>query len=413
VDAVPVRIGERYQGRYQVVARIGEGAFAYVYQARDESGQELALKVLKESYLAEREVAERFQREIFAVASINSPHVIGLTDFGMSDQDFFMVTELVRGPTLRELLKKQRFSADEVEVVVGQIAHALAAAHAQDIVHRDLKPENVMLVGRGGAWQAKVLDFGFAKLPEIERKLDLAPLTRPRHLFGTPQYLSPEQIRGRPLDGGADLFALGVMTYEMLSGKRPWDGAEPMEIMTAVLRNLPPALPSLPPGLGERIDALNAFMLRALAKERAERPPSAEAFYGELVTALRGEGVGALPLKALSQVSSQSIELRLTRREDETEVSLPEDSTIPLAVSGVPNDTIPSPAMPSDKILVDTGSVPIDVDEPGNTGKRTTPFGRRSTEPTPPPRRRLAWLWLLLLVVAVAGAAFLAGRLTR
>src|SRR5581483_11089328 len=168
------------------------------------------------------------------------------------------------------------------------IAHALAEAHRHEIVHRDLKPENVLLVESGGGWQAKVVDFGLAKLPELERKLDLAPITRAGQLFGTPQYLSPEQIRGRSVDGGADLFALGVITYEMLAVRRPWDGSDPHQIMLDVLHNDLPALPRVPKELEPRVAELATFLRRALAKARADRPADATQFFSELSDALYG-----------------------------------------------------------------------------------------------------------------------------
>src|SRR5262245_15002506 len=151
--------------------------------------------------------------------------------------------EFIRGPSLRELIRTRQWSARDTQVILGQIAHALQAAHHKEIVHRDLKPENVMLVERqDGAWQCKVLDFGFAKLPELERPLGLEPLTRKGYCFGTPQYMAPEQIRGKPMDGGVDLYALGVITYEMLSGARPFDGTDAREILLSVLRQPAPAI---------------------------------------------------------------------------------------------------------------------------------------------------------------------------
>jgi serine/threonine-protein kinase len=265
---VPVRIGQRYKERYEVVAHVGEGAFAHVFRARElSSGRDCALKVLKEEYSETRDVIERFQREVFAIASINSPHVVSMLDFGIADveREFFMVMEFVQGPTLRELCgTHEPWAPEDVLVVVGQVAHALMAAHKREIIHRDLKPENVMLVERGGQFVAKVLDFGFAKLAELERTLELRPITRVGFCFGTPQYLSPEQIRGRPIDGGADLFALGVIAYELLAGRRPWDGKDPRAVMTAVLKTLPPPVLKLHPALMPRLEEVNRFLLRVL-----------------------------------------------------------------------------------------------------------------------------------------------------
>ena len=448
---MPVRIGQRYRDRYDVQRRIGEGAFAHVYRAHDaQGGRDVALKVLKDPYLTVKDVVERFQREVFAVASISSPHVVALYDFGISDDDFYIATEFVEGPSLREIMRARAWSASDVHVIVGQIAHALDAAHKQDIVHRDLKPENVLLVERpGGVWQVKVLDFGFAKLPELERKLGLEPLTRKGTCFGTPQYLSPEQIRGRSLDGGADLFALGVIAYEMLGGRRPWDGDDPREVMMAVLNRLPPPIAKLHASMQPRLEEVNRFLLRALGKDRAERPADAPEFFRELGTALFGTSVpelpGATPVGPLDSVSSQSIELHVVARADQTEVNetVDDDRKTRQFVTerpqrrGVPNDTIRSPAFDStsqesEKIIVDRSEdIPIFVAQGGRP--KTLPSGylpsldespprgpdsQKATLPLVAPRlpplerRRSPWrsFVIFLVMVAVAAGAFWLGR---
>ncbi|HEX4458765.1 MAG TPA: serine/threonine-protein kinase [Polyangia bacterium] len=385
---MPVQIGERYRDRYEVIERIGEGAFAYVFRAREPAaGRDVALKVLKEPYRQVRDVVERFQREVFAVATINSPHVVSLLDFGFADDEFFIVMEFVRGMSLRQLMMAEPWAPEDALVVLGQIAHALAAAHKHQIVHRDLKPENVMLVENDGLWQAKVLDFGFAKLADLERTLDLEPITRVGFCFGTPQYLSPEQIRGFSVDGGADLFALGVIAYEMLVGRRPWDGADPRAVMTAVLRTLPPPALALHPSLRGRLEEVNAFLLRALEKERKQRPADAVAFFEELQTALFGGAAaartalaGARPVTQMEDVTSRSIVLKPSpelaqRRFDATELdvdinaahAIDDRSTTQFKTQrSSPNlrgsDTVRESALDSTKHIVDKPSdIPIFV----------------------------------------------------
>ncbi|MCU1278948.1 MAG: hypothetical protein JWM53_2494 [bacterium] len=434
---MPVRIGQRYKDRYEVVAHVGEGAFAHVFRARElGSGRDVALKVLKEEYSDTRDVVERFQREVFAIASISSPHVVSMLDFGIADteHEFFMVMEFVQGPTLRELLgTHEPWPAEDVLVVVGQIAHALMAAHKREIVHRDLKPENVMLVERSGSFMAKVLDFGFAKLAELERTLELRPITRVGFCFGTPQYLSPEQIRGRPIDGGADLFALGVIAYEMLAGRRPWDGREPREVMTAVLKTLPPPVLKLHASLMPRMEEVNQFLLRVLEKERDERPRDAVAIFDELQDALFGGAAaardalaGARPISPIEDVTSRSIVIRpgasSSQRFDETEIDVARGERPPANAS----DTVRETAM------VDTGSIPIfvaerldsrylpplvELDEPArddDSGRSTLPRGTAQipkVAPPPAPRRSYASLVAAILIVLILlTAAFLAGR---
>jgi serine/threonine protein kinase len=439
---VTVRPGELYRERYQVLASIGEGAFARVFRARETAtGRDVALKVLKEGQ--SQDVMERFQREVFAVASISSPHVVSLLDFGISDDEFYIVMEFVEGPSLRDLLgTHEPWAAEDVLVVVGQIAHALAAAHKHQIVHRDLKPENVMLVERGGAWQTKVLDFGFAKLADLERRLELAPITRVGFCFGTPQYLSPEQIRGLPIDGGADLFALGVIAYEMLAGRRPWDGASAREVMTAVMKTLPPPVLTLHPSLRGRIEEVNAFLLRVLEKERDERPKDAVEFFEELQTALFGGAqaaknalAGARPVSPrLEDVTSRSISVKATRtseRQDATEI----DPVRRPASHAPGNDTVRETAIDSSAIRVDGGSdIPIfvatrgerlisqylppieieDADEPraksaDDSRKATLPRGA-ATATIPKARNSTGRLLVTFLVLVLLAVAFLAGR---
>jgi serine/threonine protein kinase len=451
---VPVRIGERYRDRYEVLERIGEGAFAYVFRARETAaGRDVALKVLKEPYRQVRDVVERFQREVFAVATINSPHVVSLLDFGFADDEFFIVMEFVRGMSLRQLMMHEPWAPEDALVVLGQIAHALAAAHKHQIVHRDLKPENVMLVEHEGLWQAKVLDFGFAKLADLERTLDLEPITRVGFCFGTPQYLSPEQIRGFAVDGGADLFALGVIAYEMLAGRRPWDGADPREVMTAVLRTLPPPALALHPSLRSRIEEVNHFFLRALEKERSQRPADAVAFFEELQVALFGGAAaartalaGARPVTPIEDVTSRSIVLRpspeLSRqRFDATEIDIQATSAIDdrsttqfkTQRGGNGSDTVRESALDSTKIVVDQPSdIPIFVAssdgrlpsqylpridalesadviaiDDSNSKRSTLPqvTSRIKKQPIGQWRLRMAWTVLVLLLLLLAFAA--------
>jgi serine/threonine protein kinase len=445
---VPVRIGQRYKDRYEVVAHVGEGAFAHVFRARElASGRDCALKVLKEEYSDTRDVVERFQREVFAVASISSPHVVSMLDFGIADaeHEFFMVMEFVQGPTLRELLgTHQPWAPEDVLVVVGQVAHALMAAHKREIIHRDLKPENVMLVERAGSFVAKVLDFGFAKLAELERTLELRPITRVGFCFGTPQYLSPEQIRGRPIDGGADLFALGVIAYEMLAGRRPWDGRDPREVMSAVLKLLPPPILTLHPSLMSRLEEVNRFLLRVLEKDRDQRPRDAVAFFDELQDALFGGAVaarnalaGARPVSPIEDVTSRSIVIRpqaSPQRFDETEIDPTHaNAERPAPASGASSDTVRETAIESESIPIFVAErldsqflPPLDLEDAraDDSGRSTLPRGTAQIPKSafaPPalargtqPRRSYARLVATALIVLILlTAAFLAGRYLR
>jgi serine/threonine protein kinase len=280
----------RLRGRFEILEQVGEGGFASVFRAKETTtGKIVAVKLLKDAYLKDQEVVERFRREVFAVASINSPYVVKMHDFGISGAEVFIAMEYVEGPTLREVMHERPWSANDIHVIVGQIAQALAAAHRQNIVHRDLKPENVILVGDAEKLQrqVKVLDFGLAKLAELERKLELEPLTRAGMCFGTPQYMSPEQIQGKPIDGAADVYALGVIAYEMIAGLLPWDGSDSREILLSVIKSPPPKIVRARAQV-KRVDELNRFLLRALAKDKKDRTRDAAEFFREFEIALLG-----------------------------------------------------------------------------------------------------------------------------
>jgi len=329
------------KGRFEVIEEIGEGGFARVYSARETTtGQRVALKVLKDAFQNDKEVIERFRREVFAVASINSPHVVGLKDFGISGDEFFIAMEFVEGPTLRDVIDQHDWSADSVHTIIGQIGAALEAAHEQGIVHRDLKPENVMLVsGPNDTMMVKVLDFGLAKLAELERNLGLAPLTRVGMCFGTPQYMSPELIYGKPVDRSVDVFALGVMAYEMIAGRRPWDGAAPQEVMVAVVKTPLPPITRTHASMSRRLDIINRFFQRVLAKKKDERPTDAAMFFRELSETLYGER-RALVVPSMNEASAElsAIQMRLPNRgarSDETQIDMspaiheqPSDKTV-------------------------------------------------------------------------------------
>ncbi|MEO6950439.1 MAG: serine/threonine-protein kinase [Polyangia bacterium] len=278
------------KGRFEVLEAVGEGGFARVYHARETTtGQKVALKVLKDGFQNDPEVMERFRREVFAVASIDSPHVVGLKDFGISGDEFFIAMEFVEGPTLREVMEQMDWSAETIHSIIGQIANAIGSAHTQNIVHRDLKPENVMLVsGPNDTMMVKVLDFGLAKLAELERNLGLAPLTRVGMCFGTPQYMSPELIYGKGVDRAVDLFALAVMAYEMIAGHRPWDGAAPQEVMVAVAKTPMPPITAVHASLAARIEPINEFFRRALSKRKDDRPSDAASLFDGLSIAMFG-----------------------------------------------------------------------------------------------------------------------------
>jgi serine/threonine-protein kinase len=249
----------------------------------------LALKVLLQEVSNSEEVAARFEREAMAAAHIDHPNIVGATDFGRTeDGALFLVLEYVEGQSLREILAHGRLTPLRALTIATQIASALARAHSMGIVHRDLKPENVMLLQRAGSEElVKVLDFGIAKMnPNMS---DGAPtpgstgpiLTRAGAIFGTPEYMSPEQAMGEAVDARTDLYALGITLYEMLTGQRPFDAANAVAMLTMHLTATPPPMSVRTPGV-EIPPALETLTMRLLAKKPDERPASGADVVAEL-----------------------------------------------------------------------------------------------------------------------------------
>jgi Tol biopolymer transport system component len=266
-------------GPYEVIAPLGAGGMGEVYRARDTRlGREVAVKVLPERVAKDPEALARFEREARTVAGLSDPHICSLHDVGTENDAQYAVFELLEGETLRERLSHGALAPSKAIELAMQMCQGLAAAHAKGIVHRDLKPENLFLTRKG----LKILDFGLAKLQPVGRgasgeeglskEQTLEQLTGPGVAAGTVGYMSPEQARGEPADARSDIFATGVVLFEMLSGKRPFRRATHAETLTAILREDPPELtaPSgpVPPGL-ERITH------RCLEKDPEDRFQSA------------------------------------------------------------------------------------------------------------------------------------------
>ena len=273
-------------GPYEIVAALGAGGMGEVYRARDARlGRDVALKVLPGEVAGNPDRLRRFEQEARAASAISHPNLLAVFDIGEQGGVRFLVTELLEGETLRDLLERGPLSAPKALELTAQFARGLAAAHERGIVHRDLKPENLFLTRDG---HAKILDFGLAKVlgptapEELATQVGGFPTrhgTAPGLVFGTVAYMSPEQVRGRPADARSDLFSLGVVLLEMLTGRPPFRRDSAAETMAAILKEEPPRLaPSgvqLPP-------ALERVVRRLLAKLPAERYPTARALLAEL-----------------------------------------------------------------------------------------------------------------------------------
>ncbi len=273
-------------GHYKISKRIGTGGMGEVYLATDmTAGRKAALKLLPERFTSDAERLKRFQQEAHAVVGLNHPNILTIYEIGEDHSTHYIASELIEGETLRQRLMRGRMEVGEALDVAIQVASALAAAHEAGVVHRDIKPENIMLRPDG---YVKVLDFGIAKLAEsafAEATADGAGSmtlaeTNLGSILGTVRYMSPEQARGAPVDKGTDIWSLGVVLYEMLTGHAPFTGETPGEVMASILEKEPPPLTSY---VAHTLAELQQIISKALRKDREERYQSAH----ELLEALR------------------------------------------------------------------------------------------------------------------------------
>ncbi len=259
----------------------------------------MALKVLHREMSGNAEVLARFEREAIAAAHIDHPNVVAASDSGRTDDGtFFMVLEYIEGRSLRSALDQGAFTEARAISLMKQMTSAVARAHELGVVHRDLKPENVMLVARDGGEQVKVLDFGIAKLQGelgVSSAKPGVPLTQLGVVFGTPEYISPEQALGRPVDARADLYALGVILFEMLSGRRPFEADEPVRLLLMHANDPPPPLSMLAPGASPEVGAIVA---RLLQKDPDARFPDAKALAAALDALVPSETPSATSVSA-------------------------------------------------------------------------------------------------------------------
>jgi serine/threonine protein kinase/dipeptidyl aminopeptidase/acylaminoacyl peptidase len=290
-------------GPFEIQSPLGAGGMGEVYRARDSRlGREVAIKVLPESFASEPDRLRRFEQEARAVAALNHPNILAVHDIGAQDGVRYIVTELLEGRTLREQLNDGALPVRKALDYARQIAEGLAAAHGRGIVHRDLKPENVFCTKDG---RVKILDFGLAK-QNVSTASHLGAtmigatvpdvLTEPGLVMGTVGYMSPEQVRGAPTDHRSDLFSLGAILYELLSGRRAFKRDTAAETMTAILKEEPPELTGTNPSIAPGLDRI---VHRCLEKEPAQRFQSASDL-GFAIEALSGTAKSvAVPTPAL------------------------------------------------------------------------------------------------------------------
>jgi serine/threonine-protein kinase len=334
-------------GRYRVLSRLGSGGMADVYLARDESlGRLVAIKVLKERLAADAEFVERFRIEAQAAASLNHPAIVAVYDRGKAGASPYIAMEYVEGESLKQRLRRKgRLSPDEAAATSLAVLDALREAHERHIVHRDVTSSNVLVDGSG---RVKVADFGIARM-------GASALTRTGALLGTSSYLSPEQAQGRSADERSDLYSLGVVLYEMLTGRLPFSGESDLAVAMQHVSAAPPNPRSLAPDVPE---AYAAVVMKALSKQPADRYQSAEEFAAAL-RAARGGG-----------------------------------HAVPAAVSPPPS---PAPAFAATVVAADALTRPADA--------ATRYMSAVGQAPPARPRRRRLWRWIVLAAFIVAAAA--------
>jgi serine/threonine-protein kinase len=349
-------------GRYEIVRLLGEGGMGAVYQARQVAMDRMvALKLILSDLVRSAAAVARFQREMKLTARIEHPNTIRVYDFGETEGRLFLTMELLRGKTLKQVLAESgRLELDRIVRIATQVTRALQAAHSEGVVHRDLKPDNIMLLEQYGERDiVKVLDFGIAKsLDEHERGMTSAGA-----VVGTPAYMSAEQAMGHAVDPRSDLYSLGIILYEMASGRVPFTAPALTALLLAHATELPTPLahvvPGVHPGLASLVDEL-------LRKDPAERPQSAKAIERRLEALVGGAAVSA---------------------------------TIPVPVAPVPA-TIPVVTAPGMSAAVAAAAPGVAAAAPTRPGVR------------PPPPSKARWLWPVIAVIVVGGgigAAVMAG----
>jgi beta-lactam-binding protein with PASTA domain/predicted Ser/Thr protein kinase len=355
-------IGTVFDGRYKIVRKLGAGGMADVYLAEDqELGRRVAIKILNDRHAADDSFVERFRREAKNAAGLSHPNIVSIYDRGEAEGTYYIAMEFLDGRSLKELIVGRGPAPIKTAVEYArQILAALAAAHKHGIVHRDIKPHNV-LVGPEG--RLKVTDFGIARSGASQ-------MTEVGSIIGTAQYLSPEQARGAPVDQTSDLYSVGVVLFELLTGQVPFTGDTPLEIAMKHLSE-PPRPPSeLRPEVPHDLDLV---VLRALAKDQGDRYESAEEMDADLERVLNGLPVGDETASAATAVLAGAGAI----------------TAAPTSVISRPPDQV-GPQRPA---------------PPG----ATPPAGYYGYE-GPPRRRRPIWPWVVavLLLLAAGGAAWFA-----
>lgn len=346
--------GKVLANRYRIGARIGGGGMALVYRAEDlQLGRDVAVKVLRGQFGQDEEFIRRFRREAQNAASLSHPNVVQIFDVGQEEDQYFIVMELIEGPTLKALIQEQGpLPVAEAGRIAGEILSALAHAHNHRIVHRDIKPHNILITRDG---RVKVTDFGIARATTTDT------VTHTGSIMGSAHYFSPEQANGQPTGEKSDIYSVGIVLYEMVTGVVPFQGESPISVALKHLRDNP----SPPSQLNSEVPVeLEEIILRALEKEPEDRYLSAETMREALTGFLAAHAAGKTHIRSgdFPTMDLRGMPSRKTRRsqEDQRRQTMPED------------------------------------DEELDEEEEERPRGRR--------RKSRAWIWVTLVALLVFGA---------
>ncbi|TKV28981.1 PASTA domain-containing protein [Arthrobacter sp. NamB2] len=371
-------------GRFELTERIAIGGMGEVWKARDQIlGRIVAIKILKEEYSGDPAFLNRFRAEARHTALLNHEGIANVFDYGEEGGSAYLVMELVPGQPLSAVIEKEQvLSPDRTLSIIGQTATALAVAHRQGLVHRDVKPGNILVMPDG---RVKITDFGIARLA------DQVPLTATGQVMGTAQYLAPEQATGQPATGSSDIYALGVIGYELLAGRRPFSGESQIAIALAQVNDAPPPLPESIP---RPVRALIASML---AKDPADRPADAESL-ARAVDAIRAGDIrqaeAAVPGMLAFAAGGDAATAAVPRQDTQATTAVPAPTT-----SALPTVAAPAAAGAAAGIAAsrDWSEEDVDAADPAPA------YGREDEN------RRSPWLipLIVLLLLALIAIAFL------
>ncbi|CAN5577217.1 hypothetical protein BH10ACI1_BH10ACI1_33540 [soil metagenome] len=287
-------------GHYEIIKPIGAGGMGEVFLAKDTRlKRNVALKLLSAEFTADKERLRRFEQEAFAASSLNHPNILTIYEIGAADEMNFIATEFIEGETLREFAKSEDLTFQKIAEIAAQVVSALSAAHESGIVHRDIKPENIM-IRRDRI--VKVLDFGLAKtIRKVDADKSTLVQTKQGMVMGTVAYMSPEQTRGKEIDARSDLWSFGVVLYEMIAGKTPFDGETASDVIAAILKTNPEQLPAETP------EELQRIVGKLLRKEKDERYQTATDLLADLKTLKRDLEFAAKLERDVSPATNKTI----------------------------------------------------------------------------------------------------------